>query len=109
MDLIIHHYWGQMAVRVLSEGERYIRLQVDKSDAILPEMCRYNLPGWMEGAIEAAGGRPQVRKVRCTHDGHACCEYDVRWEMAPQSAPSSVKASSGNGRRYEDLPMPDSR
>ncbi len=79
MDAIIHHYWGEVPVQVENSANRHLRLRVTRTGNLTPEACRYNLPGWMEGAIRAAGGRPQVRKVKCVDNGDPWCEYEVSW------------------------------
>ncbi len=81
LDVILRYYWGEVPVRVEEVGPKQLRVKVEKTGAITRELCHYNLPGWMDGAIEAAGGKPQVRKVKCVHDGDPRCEYDVTWVM----------------------------
>jgi methyl-accepting chemotaxis protein len=81
LDVILRYYWGEVPVRVETIGPNQLRVKVEKTGAITRDMCHYNLPGWIDGAIEAAGAKPQVRKVKCAHDGDPCCEYDVSWVL----------------------------
>ena len=79
MDAIIHHHWGEVPVQVENAANRHLRMRVTRTGNLTPEACRYNLPGWMEGAIRAAGGHPRVRKVKCVDNGDPWCEYEVGW------------------------------
>lgn len=102
MDMIIRHYWGQVPVKILDYGDNRVSIQVERTDKLNHDMCQYNLPGWMEGAIETAGGRPRVQKTRCVHSGDPVCEYDVSWEL--KSAPEAVVSIPGGNRRTESAP-----
>jgi methyl-accepting chemotaxis protein len=83
MDLVMRHNWGQGVIsRVYDLGERHIRLEIDHQKKQPRDRCEFNVPGWMDGAIEAAGGIPNVKHTRCMHDGSPFCEYDVQWEIA---------------------------
>jgi len=92
MDLIIRHYWGEAPVKVQVESEGHLRVQVREADGLTSDMCHYNLPGWMEGAIRAAGGEGTVEKTHCAHSGDAFCEYDVQWTVP---SPEHSKRAAG--------------
>lgn len=83
MDLCLRHNWGDgVVVRIFDLAENHVRMEVDMGKKQPRERCTYNHVGWMEGAIEAAGGIPYIKKTRCMYNGDPYCEYDVRWEMA---------------------------
>lgn len=80
MDLVTRHYWGDVQIWIEKIGPQAYHIKLGKSERITQIMCRYNWPGWLSGAVIAAGGKPVVKKVKCSHDGADFCEYRVDWE-----------------------------
>jgi hypothetical protein len=50
-----------------------------------PLFCRRQTGGLMCALKLAGGERPQVRHVRCTLEGDAFCEWELRWSQAASS------------------------
>ncbi len=93
MDLCLRHNWGEgVIVRTIDLDANHVRQEVDMGRKQPRERCTYNHVGWMEGAIETAGGVPHIRKTKCMHDGDPFCEYDIRWEMGPSAETVAVPA-----------------
>jgi len=99
MDLCLRHNWGEgVIVRTFDLGANHVRQEVDMGRKQPRERCTYNHVGWMEGAIETAGGVPYIHKTKCMHDGDPFCEYDIRWEPASAAQTVAVKVAD-HGRQ----------
>jgi hypothetical protein len=69
---------GNMEVVEEEAGRAVLRLVGFPGD---PVFCRRQTGGLLR-AIELAGGvRPSVRHVRCSVEGDAFCEWELRWEQ----------------------------
>jgi len=69
---------GEMEVVWHEEGSALLRLvDFGTSD---PLFCQRQTGGLRRALELARGGEPQVRHVRCVHDGDAFCEWALRWE-----------------------------
>jgi hypothetical protein len=95
MDLCLRHNWGEgVVVRSTDVGPQHVHQEVDMGGKQPRERCTYSHVDWMEGAIEASGGIPHIRKTTCMHDGAPSCVYEIEWEMADRASPASRPVKS---------------
>jgi len=78
----LYYQPGNMEVVEAEPGRAVLRLVGFPGD---PVFCRRQTGGLLR-AVELAGGvHPSVRHVRCSVEGDAFCEWELRWEP-PQAA-----------------------
>ncbi len=80
MPTIFQHYvpGSQMTVAEAKPGHVVLRLanqgEIDRG------LCSYSVPGWLQGAVELAGGRNvRVRHTSCHYQGDGGGEYVITW------------------------------
>ncbi|TVR65301.1 MAG: hypothetical protein EA422_04495 [Gemmatimonadales bacterium] len=82
----LYYRCGRMEVVRHGEGEAVLRLvDFGPSD---PLFCARQTGGLQRALALAQGGEPQVRHVRCAHEGDAFCEWRLRWG-APEGGGSA--------------------
>ena len=77
-----YHPGRMTVVETESIGERGGRvvLRLDGFAHESPLFCRRQTGGLAEAVAIAGGERPRARHVRCTLEGDAFCEWELRWE-----------------------------
>ncbi|HYJ80956.1 MAG TPA: hypothetical protein VEW03_15190 [Longimicrobiaceae bacterium] len=69
---------GNMEVVDEEPGRAVLRLVGFPGD---PVFCRRQTGGLLRAVELAGGATPSVRHVRCSVEGDAFCEWELRWEM----------------------------
>lgn len=73
----LYYSQGDINAVEVQRGRAVVRLT--GFDPLGPLFCRRQTGGW-RSAIELAGGQAvRCKHVRCTFDGDAFCEWEVRW------------------------------
>jgi hypothetical protein len=78
----LYYQPGNMEVVEAEPGRAVLRLVGFPGD---PVFCRRQTGGLLRAVELAGGAHPSVRHVRCSVEGDAFCEWELRWE--PPSAP----------------------
>ena len=72
-------YYAPGDMEVVREEAGRVVLRLTGFDGVDPLFCR-RLTGGLQRSLELAGGEePSVRHVRCSVEGDAFCEWDLRW------------------------------
>lgn len=72
-------YYSQGSIEPVEAESGRAVVRLSGMDAVSPLFCARQTGGW-RCALELAGGREvQARHVRCTFEGDAFCEWEVRW------------------------------
>jgi hypothetical protein len=73
----LFYHAGEMEVVQEERGRAVLRLvNLEETDRLF---CRRQTGGLARALELAGGGAPSVRHARCTLDGDAFCEWDLRW------------------------------
>jgi hypothetical protein len=78
----LYYQPGNMEVVEAEPGRAVLRLVGFPGD---PVFCRRQTGGLLRAVELAGGAHPSVRHVRCSVEGDAFCEWELRWEP-PQPA-----------------------
>ncbi|MCU0648505.1 MAG: hypothetical protein MUF00_10950 [Gemmatimonadaceae bacterium] len=70
---------GNMAV--VDSREQFAVLRLEGFDPLTPLFCERQRGGLRAALMAAGGGRCRVRHVRCSLDGDAFCEWELRWAL----------------------------
>ena len=73
----LYYQPGNMEVVEAEPGRAVLRLVGFPGD---PVFCRRQTGGLLRAVELAGGARPTVRHVRCSVEGDAFCEWELRWE-----------------------------
>jgi hypothetical protein len=83
----LYYQPGNMEVVEEETGRVVLRLVGFPGD---PVFCRRQTGGLLR-AVELAGGvNPSVRHVRCSVEGDAFCEWELRWELPAGTRPGAA-------------------
>ena len=75
----LYYQPGNMEVVESEPGRAVLRLVGFPGD---PVFCRRQTGGLLRAVELAGGANPSVRHVRCSVEGDAFCEWELRWEPA---------------------------
>lgn len=76
----LYYQPGNMEVVEAEPGRAVLRLVGFPGD---PVFCRRQTGGLLRAVELAGGANPSVRHVRCSVEGDAFCEWELRWDAAP--------------------------
>jgi hypothetical protein len=74
----LYYQPGNMEVVEAEPGRAVLRLVGFPGD---PVFCRRQTGGLLRAVELAGGANPSVRHVRCSVEGDAFCEWELRWEV----------------------------
>ncbi|HKP77014.1 MAG TPA: hypothetical protein VJT67_15895 [Longimicrobiaceae bacterium] len=77
----LYYQPGNMEVVESEPGRAVLRLVGFPGD---PVFCRRQTGGLLRAVELAGGANPSVRHVRCSVEGDAFCEWELRWEPAKE-------------------------